>query len=123
MDGPQLAQVNVGRLRAPMDSPRIAAFAAALDPINALAEASPGFVWRFQTEDGNATAVRPYDDDLVLINLSVWTSVEALTDFVFRSHHTSYLRRRSEWFDRLTDAYVALWWVPAGHEPSVEEGV
>ncbi len=123
MDGHQLAQINVARLRAPMDSPLIAEFAEALDPVNALAEASPGFVWRFQTDDGNATAVRPYDDDLVIINLSVWASVEALTDFVFRSHHTSYLRRRSQWFERMTEASVALWWVPAGHEPSIDEGV
>src|SRR4249919_3880867 len=111
MDGPQLAQVNVGRLRAPMDSPRIAAFAAALDPINALAEESPGFVWRFQTEDGNATAVRPFDDDLILINMSVWESVEALADYVYRSDHTSYLRRRREWFERSHDASLVLWWV------------
>jgi len=123
MDGPQLAQVNVGRLRAPMDSPLIAAFAAVLDPINALAEASPGFVWRFQTEDGNATAVRPFDDDLVLINLSVWESVEALEGFVFRSDHAAFMKRRREWFDRMAAAYVALWWVPAGHRPSVDEAV
>src|SRR4029079_19278254 len=122
MDGFHLAQINVGRLRAPVDSPLVAEFSEALDPINALAEGTPGFVWRFQTDEGNATAVRPYDYDLVLINLSVWTSVEALTDFVFRSHHTTYLRRRAEWFDRMSEAYVALWWVPAGHEPPVEEG-
>jgi hypothetical protein len=123
MDGYQLAQINIGRLRAPVDSPPIAEFAAALDPINALAEASPGFVWRLQTEEGNATAIRPYDDDLVIINLSVWSSVAALTDFVLHSHHASYLRRRREWFERMAEAYIALWWVPAGHEPTVEEGV
>jgi hypothetical protein len=118
-----LAQVNVGRLRAPVDSPLVAEFMAALDPINALAEASPGFVWRFQTEEGNATAVRPYDDDEILINLSVWESIEALDAFVYRSRHTAYLRRRREWFSRMEDAMLALWWVPAGHLPSVEAAV
>ena len=123
MDGYQLAQINVGRLRAPVDSPVVAEFMAALDPINALAEASTGFVWRFQTEDGNATAVRPYDDDSILVNLSVWTSVEALAGFVYQSHHASYLRRRREWFERMTDVVTALWWVPSGHVPAIEEGI
>jgi Domain of unknown function (DUF3291) len=123
MDGYQLAQINVGRLRAPVDSPLVAEFMGALDPINALAEASPGFVWRFQTEDGNATAVRPYDDDSILVNMSVWTSAEALADFVYRSDHAGYLRRRREWFERMTEMIVALWWVPAGHIPTIEEGI
>jgi hypothetical protein len=123
MDGYQLAQLNIGRLRAPVDSPLVAEFMEALDTINALAEASPGFVWRLQTEDGNATAVRPYEDDGILVNLSVWASVEALSDFVYHSHHTSYLRRRSEWFERMTQSIVVLWWVPAGHRPTIEEAV
>jgi hypothetical protein len=118
-----LAQINVGRLRAAVDSPVVAEFMAALDPINALADASPGFVWRFQTEDGNATAVRPFDDDEILINLSVWESLEALEAFVYRSEHTPYLRRRREWFNRMEEAMLALWWVPAGHIPSIEEAV
>jgi hypothetical protein len=96
---------------------------AALDEINALAAASPGFVWRFQTEDGNATAVRPFDDDSILINMSVWESVEALADYVYRSDHTSYLTRRREWFERSNDVYVVLWWVPAGHRPTVGEAI
>jgi hypothetical protein len=123
MDGYQLAQINVGRLRAPVDSPLVAEFMDALDPINALAETSPGFVWRFQTEDGNATAVRPYDDDRILVNMSVWTSPEALADFVYRSDHAGYLRRRREWFERMTEIIAALWWVPAGHIPTIEEGI
>jgi hypothetical protein len=118
-----LAQINVGRLRAPVDSPLVAEFMAALDRVNAMAEASPGFVWRFQTEDGNATAVRPYDDESILINMSVWASIEALEAFVYRSDHTSYLRRRREWFDRMEEAILTLWWVPAGHIPSLEEAV
>jgi hypothetical protein len=118
-----LAQINVGRLRAPTDDPMIAEFMDALDEINALAEASPGFVWRFQTEDGNATAVRPFDDDLTLVNMSVWESVEALGDYVYRSGHVEYLRRRAEWFHTRVEASVALWWVPAGTVPSIDEGV
>jgi Domain of unknown function (DUF3291) len=123
MDGFQLAQINVGRLRAPVDSPIVAEFMEALDPVNALAEASPGYVWRFQTEEGNATAVRPYDDESILVNMSVWESVDALADFVYRSHHTGYLRRRGEWFERMTETIAALWWVPAGHIPTIEEGI
>jgi hypothetical protein len=119
-----LAQLNIGRLRAPTDDPRLADFMANLDPINALADGAPGFVWRLQTEDGNATAIRPYDDDeLMAINLSVWESMEALADFVYRSAHTAFLRRRGEWFERLAEAYLVLWWIPAGTLPTVDEAV
>jgi hypothetical protein len=120
----QLAQINVGRLRAPMDDPTIADFAEALDPVNALADDAPGFVWRFQTEAGNATDFHVVaDDELFIINMSVWDSVEALGDFVYRSDHTAFLRRRREWFERFERAYMALWWVPAGHIPTVEEAL
>ena len=118
-----LAQVNIGRLRAPMDAPATKAFADALDEVNALADTAPGFVWRLQTEDGNATAVRPYDDDMILVNMSVWTSVEALADFVYRSDHAAFLRRRREWFDRMETPIATMWWVPAGHRPPVAEAV
>ena len=104
----QLAQINIGRLRAPTDDPTIAEFMAALDEINALAERSPGFIWRFMTEDGNATAVRPFEDELLIINMSMWESVESLADYVYRSDHTGYLRRRREWFERIREAIVAL---------------
>ena len=101
-----LAQVNIGRLRARVDDPLIADFVAALDRINALADAAPGFVWRLQTEDGNATAIRPADDDeLLAINLSVWESVEALADYVYRSAHVELMRRRREWFERFSTSY------------------
>lgn len=119
-----LAQVNVGRLRAPVDDPMIAEFVDALDRINALADGSPGFVWRLQTEEGNATDIRPDDDDeLLAINLSVWESVDALADFVYRTDHVHYLRRRREWFERFGGAFQALWWVPAGSVPTVEEAM
>lgn len=119
----QLAQLNVARLRAPLDSPVLRDFVDGLDPINALAEASPGFVWRLQTEDGDATAVRAYDDDLVIINLTVWASVEALADFVYRSTHTEFLRRRREWFEKPTEDIYCMWWVEDGVRPTVPEAV
>ncbi|MGD9793410.1 MAG: DUF3291 domain-containing protein [Acidimicrobiia bacterium] len=118
-----LAQINIGRLRAPSDDPMIAPFMDALDEINALAEASPGFVWRFQTDEGNTTSVRPYDDELILINFSVWESIEALSDYAYRTDHATFLRRRREWFERMTDAYLALWWVPIGHHPTEHEAI
>ncbi len=118
-----LAQLNIGRMIAPTDSPIVAEFMNALDEINALAEASPGFVWRFQTDDGNATAERPYPDDTILVNFSTWESIESLSDYVYRTVHTDYLRRRREWFERFEGAFVVLWWVPAGHRPSVTEAI
>ena len=116
-----LAQVNIGRIRAPLDTPLLAGFVARLDEINALAEESPGFVWRLQTPEGNATALRPYDDDRMLINMSVWESVEHLGAFVFGSRHRELLQQRRDWFEKLEGVYAALWWVPPGHRPSIEE--
>lgn len=116
-----LAQVNVGRLRHPIDHPATADFVAGLAAVNALADASPGFVWRLQTEEGDATALRVFPDPEMIVNLSVWTSVEALHDFVYRSAHTPFLRRRAEWFDRMETPSVALWWVPVGHQPDVTD--
>ncbi len=119
--GHHLAQVNVARLREPLDSPRLAGFVAALEPINALADAAPGFVWRLQTEDGDATAIRAFDDDRMIVNLSVWTSLEALGDFTYRSGHTEVMRRRRSWFHRMGEMHLALWWVPEGGRPAVAE--
>lgn len=119
----QLAQVNLARIIAPLSDPIMAEFVANLAPINALADASPGFVWRLQSEHGDATAVRPYDDDCIIINLAVWQDLDSLREFVYRSTHSQVMKRRREWFERLTDAYIALWWVPAGHRPTVEEAV
>jgi Domain of unknown function (DUF3291) len=121
-----LAQVNIGRLRAPLDSPVLAGFMAALDPVNAVADAAPGFVWRLQTEDGNATAVRAFEWDQagsagVIMNMSVWESVEALAAFVYSPRHREILRRRREWFERMEVAYTALWWIPRGHVPTTGE--
>jgi heme-degrading monooxygenase HmoA len=120
-DTAHLAQVNIARLKAPLEDPLLAGFVARLDEINALADRSPGFVWRLQTSAGNATYLRPYDDDRILFNLSVWRSLEDLQAYVYKSAHVEVLRMRHEWFETFQGAYVALWWVPAGHIPSVDE--
>jgi hypothetical protein len=116
-----LAQLNIGRALEPLDSPRLAGFVEALEPVNALADAAPGFVWRLQTEDGDATAIRPYDDDMVLVNMSVWESLESLAEFVYRSDHRAVMVQRRKWFERMAEAFMVLWWVPAGHRPTVME--
>ena len=115
-----LAQINIGHIRAPMTDPLMAGFVAELEPVNALADASPGFVWRLQTDEGDATAIRPYDDDMILINMSVWETVESLKAFVYRSHHADVMRQREKWFERM-DIYIALWWIAVGHTPTVQE--
>jgi hypothetical protein len=118
----QLAQVNIALPREPLDSELMQEFVAALDPVNATADSSPGFVWRLSTEDGNATAIRAFGDDRLIVNMSVWESLDALRTFVYRSAgHIGVLRRRREWFAALGEAHVVLWWVPAGHIPSVAE--
>jgi Domain of unknown function (DUF3291) len=116
----QVAQVNIALPKGPMDSEVMAEFAAMLDPINALADSSPGFVWRLQDEEGDATAIRPFDDERLMINMSVWESVEALWDFVYDSRHLDVMRRRRQWFEHMK-MFMCLWWVPAGHTPGVEE--
>jgi hypothetical protein len=116
-----LAQVNIARARAPLDSPVMAGFVALLADINALAERSPGFVWRLQTEAGDATALRPYDDERVLVNLSLWSGVDELKSYVYRGAHAAVMRRRREWFERFDGFYLALWWVAAGQLPTVED--
>jgi Domain of unknown function (DUF3291) len=115
-----LAQVNVARALAPLDTAQMADFVANLVPINALADSTPGFVWRLQTEAGDATALRVLDGEW-LVNLSVWESIEALRAFVYRSAHADVLRRRLEWFERPTEAYMALWWIEAGSIPSLAD--
>src|SRR5262245_15238995 len=120
--GWQIAQTHIATFKAPIDSPPLADFVAKLDPINALADASPGFVWRLQTDDGNATSIHAFEDELVLVNMSVWESFEDLNAFVYRSGHFEVFRRRREWTEHTTQPYVALWWVRRGVIPTVEEG-
>ncbi len=117
-----VAELNVARALAPIDAPLLDDFNAALDPVNALADRAPGFVWRLQTEDGNATSIRAYEDERMIVNMSVWESIDALAAFVYRSDHVAVMRRRREWFERIR-VYMVLWWVPVGHTPSVDEAI
>lgn len=118
-----LAQVNVGRLLAHIDDPRIKRFKSNLDRVNAIADATPGFVWRLVGEGNNATDLQPVPDDpLFAINLSVWTGLDALAGFVYRTDHRGIMRRRREWFEPM-ETYMALWWISAGHRPSPGEAL
>ena len=116
----QLAQLNIATMKESLESPSMADFVANLERINALAEASPGFVWRLQDEAGDATAARPFGEQ-VLVNMSVWQDVESLHGYAFRSAHVELMRRRREWFEPMQEAYAVLWWVPAGHRPTLAE--
>jgi hypothetical protein len=118
----QLAQINIGRLSAPIDDPRIAEFVAQLAPINAVADKAPGFVWRLQSASGNATDVAYNDDPFVIINMSVWESLEALRDYAYKSDHMKVFRDRAKWFAKMDKPHYCLWWIPAGHIPTVAEG-
>jgi len=118
-----LAEINVARLRAPLDDPRLADFVAQLDDVNALADASPGFVWRLKAEGGGASSyVRAFEDERLIVNLSVWSSVEALFAFVYRGRHLDVFRARGRWMEPLGSPPVALWWLRAGELPSVVDG-
>ncbi len=121
MNGFHVAQLNVSRSVAPLDDPRLADFVARLDEVNALAERSPGFVWRLQGEGGNATDVRVEDDPLVIVNLTVWESIDDLFAFTYRSDHKTVFARRFDWFERSPGPNVVLWWQPAGEAPTLDE--
>lgn len=121
MNNYQLAQINVALARDEMDSELMAGFVARLDEINAIADQAAGFVWRLQTEAGDSTAIRVFDDPLLLVNLSVWDGLASLQNFVYKTAHVELLRDRDAWFSKLRSAHQALWWVPLGHTPSVEE--
>lgn len=120
--GFHLAQINIGRLVAPIDSPQIAEFVAQLAPINALADATPGFVWRLQSESGNATDVVYNDDPRMIVNMSLWESFEALREYTYKSKHVEVFRDRAKWFEKLDKPHYCLWWVSAGHIPTVAQG-
>ncbi|MFI9820948.1 DUF3291 domain-containing protein [Streptomyces sp. NPDC052013] len=118
----ELAQVNIARLKAPLDSPQLKDFVDNLDPVNADADAADGFVWRLVGEEGdNATDVPVLGDSWLIVNMSVWRSTDALTAYMYQGRHREMLARRREWFERIQEAVTALWWVPAGHRPAVAE--
>ena len=117
-----IAQINIGRAKGPVEDPMMAGFMTRLDDLNALADRSPGFVWRLQTLEGNATYFRPYEhDDRILLNMSVWETIDALRHYVYKTAHAEMLRHREEWFERFAGIYLALWWVPVGHIPGIDE--
>ena len=117
-----IAQFNNGRLRAEQDDPAVAGFMDALDEVNAAGEAAPGFVWRHQDESGAATSTFIYDDQRIIINYTIWESIEQLRDFAYRGSHLDYFRRRLEWFEEKTEASHVMWWIPEGETPPPEEG-
>ncbi|NJN86443.1 MAG: DUF3291 domain-containing protein [Leptolyngbyaceae cyanobacterium SL_7_1] len=117
-----LAQINVALMKAPLTDPIMAEFAAALDQVNAIADQSPGFVWRLQTSSGNATDIQAYADPRMLVNLSVWRSIEQLQHYVYKSLHGDFFVRRRQWFEKYQGEHFAMWWVPPDHRPTVEEG-
>ncbi len=116
-----LAQINIGRIKAALEDPVMAGFVARLEDINALADRSDGFVWRLQGGEGNATYLRPFDDDRIVVNMSVWESIERLRAYVYSSAHAEVLRQRREWFEKFDGVMLALWWIPAGRIPSIDE--
>ena len=117
----QIAQINIARMIAPLDTPVMHDFVTNLDRINALAESAAGFVWRLKGDGNDATSLRPYEDERIIVNMSVWESVADLFKYAYYSDHTEIFRRRAEWFVKMTTPAVALWWVEAGHVPSVHE--
>ena len=120
----QLANFNVARMRSlSIDDPVMAGFVEALDEINAIADATPGFVWRLQTEEGHATSIRPFDDDRLLINLTVWDSLDSLRGYVYQSRHGEFLRRGREWFEPPPGDSLVLWWIRMDERPTAAQGV
>lgn len=117
----QLAQLNIGRILAPLDSPVMADFVNNLDKINMLAETSPGFVWRLKDDANNATSIHAFDDERIIVNMSVWETLDQLYQFTYKTMHTEFLKRRKEWFEKMGDMYYVLWCVPTGHVPDVQE--
>lgn len=117
-----LAQINIAKAVADLDSPLMEGFVSRLDEINALAEGAKGFIWRLQSDAGDATSIRVFEDPRIYINMSVWETPDHLKHFVYRSAHVELIRDRDAWFGRLSEQHQAVWWVPAGHRPSAQEG-
>ena len=118
-----LAQVNIARMKAPVDSPVMAEFVANLDPVNLLAERSPGFVWRLKDDSNNASSIRVFDDDFIIVNLSVWENIDSLFQFVYNSNHVEVFKKRRDWFEKMKEMHMTLWYTPAGQVPTTAEAV
>jgi hypothetical protein len=117
-----LAQINIAKIIAPLDSPIMADFTNNLDRINGVAEASDGFVWRLKDENNNATSIKIFEDEFIIVNMSVWKNIESLTHYVYKSDHIEFFKRREEWFHKMPVAHMTLWYIPSDHTPSSEEG-
>ena len=118
-----LAQLNIAKAKYSLESPKIKEFVDNLEPVNKLAESSAGFIWRLQDESGDATNITAFSDPDIIVNMSVWDSIEALKNFMFRTHHRDFLRRKKEWFHNIPDDSYVLWWVPKDHTPSIQEAL
>ena len=119
-----LAQLNIGRIRYEVNDPRMAGFVDNLVSVNAIAERSPGFVWRYTDASGNATSTRPYaGDPLMAVNMSVWENIESLEKYVWQTVHKRFYSQRHEWFEKMNERYFVMWWVPAGHRPTIAEAI
>jgi Domain of unknown function (DUF3291) len=120
----QLAEINIARMRGVnIDDPVMKEFVDNLDKVNTIAESSEGFVWRLKDENNNATNFNPYNYEQVIINISVWESIEALENFMYKTLHSDFLKRRKDWFQKFGKAYFAMWWIPEGHYPNIQEAV
>ena len=118
-----LAELNIATAKYDLDAPEIKEFIDNLDPINAIAEQSEGFIWRLQDESGDATNIQFFDDPKTIVNMSVWTSADALKNFMFRTHHKDFFKRKSEWFTKDAEDTYVLWWIPEGTMPTLEAAV
>jgi len=118
-----LAQLNIAKAKYSLEAPEIKEFVDNLDPVNNLAESSEGFIWRLKDENGDATNIQAFSDPDVIVNMSVWSSTDALKNFMFRTHHRDFLRRKKEWFHNIAEDSYVLWWIPVGHTPTIEEAV
>jgi heme-degrading monooxygenase HmoA len=118
-----LAQLNIAKAKYSLEAPEIKEFVDNLEHVNNLAESSSGFIWRLKDEDGDATNIQAFSDPNTIVNMSVWDSVDALKNFMFRTHHRDFLRRKKEWFYNIPEDSYVLWWIPVGHIPTIEEAV
>jgi hypothetical protein len=118
-----LAQLNIAKAKYALDAPEIKEFVDNLDPVNLLAESSSGFIWRLKDESGDSTSIQAFPDPNIIVNMSIWDSVDSLKNYMFRTHHRDFLRRKSEWFESIPEDSYVLWWVPKGHIPTIEEAV
>lgn len=118
-----LAQLNIAKAKYSLDSPELKEFVDNLIPVNKLAEESKGFVWRLQDDNGDATSFQAFADPNIIVNMSTWTSSDALKNFMFRTHHRDFLRRKTQWFEHLPQDSYVLWWVPQGYTPTIEDGI